>query len=173
VHTIGDTPGRRFPNPKAKPPIGSRGIEDSATRRSATKTYAGPRVDEGRLRIALAALLIVHGLIHVIGPLATWDLVDFQDIDGAPTVSIPATLEDVLTWFWFVALLLCVAAGVALLRRQGWWVPVALVSVVVSQTLIVVWWDGAGFGTIANALVLAAVWTTRARRDTARPTSAG
>jgi hypothetical protein len=115
-------------------------------------------------RNALAALLIVHGVIHVLGPLATWDLVDFEDIDGMPTIGMSDTLADGLGVVWLISLVLFVAAGIAVLLRRKWWVPVSLVGVVISQVLIVLWWEGAWRGTIANALVLAAVWL--ARRDT-------
>jgi hypothetical protein len=125
--------------------------------------------ERGWSRVALAALLIVHGAIHVIAPLVLWDLAEFRDIDGEPTVAMSATSADAFGVVWFVVLAAFVAAGVAVLARRGWWVPVSLVSVVVSQILIVLWWDGAWRGTIANALIVAAVWIAICERRADRP----
>ncbi len=118
----------------------------------------------GWSRIALATLLIVHGAIHVIAPLVLWDLAEFRDIDGEPTVAMSATSADAFGVAWIVVLVAFVAAGVAVLTRRAWWVPLTMVSVVVSQILIVLWWDGAWRGTIANALIVAAVWIALCER---------
>ncbi len=122
-----------------------------------TETWA----DKGLFRNALAALLVIHGLIHAVGPLATWGLVEFEDIDGEPTIGLSDGVADVLGVLWLVALVALVAAGVAVLLRRGWWRGVALIGVVISQVLVVLWWEGAWRGTIANALILAAIWNTR------------
>ncbi|MBN2177267.1 MAG: hypothetical protein JW722_06380 [Demequinaceae bacterium] len=124
---------------------------------------AEPLIERTWFRNALAALLIVHGVIHALGPLARWDLVEFEDIDGVPTVGISDTLADALGVVWLIALVLFVAAGIAVLLRRKWWVPVSLIGVAISQVLVVLWWEGAWRGTIANALVLAVVWATRTR----------
>jgi hypothetical protein len=96
--------------------------------------------------------------IHVIAPLILWDLAEFRDIDGEPTVAMSATSADAFGVVWLIVLVAFVVAGVAVLARRGWWVPVAAISVVASQVLIVLWWGGAWRGTIANALIAAAVW---------------
>jgi hypothetical protein len=127
----------------------------------------GSLAERGWFRIALATLLIIHGVIHAIGPLATWGLVDFNDIDGEPSVAMPDTVADALGAAWLVALALFVVAGTAVLYRRGWWIPVALVGVAVSQVLIVLWWEGAWAGTIANALILVAVWASGRRKHEA------
>lgn len=122
-------------------------------------------LDRRWFRVALAALLIVHGVIHIIAPMVLWGLAEFEDIDGEPTVAMSTTSADVLGAVWIVVLAAFVAAGMAVLARQGWWVPVALVSAVVSQLLIVLWWEGAWRGTIANVLIVAAVCLKLRRPD--------
>lgn len=119
-------------------------------------------------RPALAALLIVHGVIHVIAPLVVWDLAEFEGIDGEPTVAMSAASVDALGVAWIVVLASFVVAAVAVLARRGWWMPVTLVSVVASQILIVLWWEGAWRGTIANVLVIAAAWIVLKEKRTSR-----
>jgi hypothetical protein len=114
--------------------------------------------EQGWSRIALAALLIVHGLIHAVAPLILWDLAEFRDIDGEPTVAMSTASADAFGVVWLVVLVAFVVAGAAVLARRGWWVPISLASVTLSQFLIVLWWGGAWRGTIANALIVAAVW---------------
>lgn len=118
-------------------------------------------LDKGWFRKALAALLMVHGVIHAVGPLATWGLADFENIDGEPTVAMSDGAADALGGVWIVALVLFVVAGIAVLLRRTWWVLVTLVGVAISQVLVVLFWQGAWRGTVANALILAAVWLTR------------
>jgi hypothetical protein len=121
---------------------------------------SNPKPLTGRrwFRPALAALLIVHGVIHAIAPLVLWDLIDFRDVDGEPIVTMPAVLADALGAVWILVLALFVVAGFAVFARLRWWAPLTVVAVALSQALIVLWWDGAWRGTVANALILGAVW---------------
>ncbi len=118
-------------------------------------------LDKGWFRKALAVLLMVHGVIHAVGPLATWGLVDFENIDGEPTVALSDGAADALGGVWIVALVLFVVAAIAVLLRRTWWAPVTLIGVAISQVLVVLFWQGAWRGTVANALILAAVWLAR------------
>ena len=60
---------------------------------------------------------------------------------------------------WLVACLALLFAAPGVAMGREWWRPVALLAVVVSQVLIVLWWPDARAGTLANTVILAiAVW---------------
>lgn len=116
----------------------------------------------------LAALLIVHGLIHGLGFVKGLGLARVAQLSR--DISAPAGVV------WLVAGLLFVGAALALwIAPRVWWAP-ALVAVVLSQVLIVSVWSDARFGTLANVLIVLpavvaalsqAPWSDRVRADAA------
>lgn len=114
------------------------------------------------VRWVVGLLLIGHGLIHVLGPLEIWEVADMQELTGQPSLDIGQTAADVVATGWLVAFLILLIAGIGVLTRRSWWRLWAIVGAVVSQAVIVVWWDDAATGTIPNLLVIAAaVWSRR------------
>ena len=57
---------------------------------------------------------------------------------------------------WFLASLLFLAAMSAYLFNRNWWWMIVAAALVLSQTLIVMSWQDAKFGTVANILILVA-----------------
>jgi hypothetical protein len=109
------------------------------------------------VRWLVGVLLIGHALIHLMGPADIWGLADLEQLSGEPTIAVAGIETEVLAILWLLPLMLLLAAGVALLTRRPWWRPLALIGAVTSQLAIILWWDDASAGTIANVLVLAAV----------------
>lgn len=115
------------------------------------------------LKYIIAALLVVHGLIHLLGFVKAFDL--------AQTSQLQAVISRRMGILWLIAtLLLVVSGGMVLLAGQWWWVPAAL-GVLLSQILIITTWNDAKAGTIANVILLlpiivaaldAAPWSFRA-----------
>jgi hypothetical protein len=118
-------------------------------------TGASRRGDIARWLVGI--LLIGHALIHLMGPLDIWGLADLEQLSGEPTISVAGISTEVLAILWLLPLVLLAAAGVAVLTRRAWWRPLALIGAVISQLAIIIWWEDASAGTIANVLVLAAV----------------
>jgi hypothetical protein len=112
-------------------------------------------------KIALVALLAIHGLIHTMGFLGTMGLAQFEGASRVPTNVIMAGPEDpivrILGLVWLIALAGFLLAAVLLLMDTAAWRPVAVASVAVSMVVVVLWWGNAPMGAVANALVLAAV----------------
>lgn len=113
------------------------------------------------VRWAVAALLVVHGLIHAMGPVEIWGLADLPELTGTPSVSLGETVTTVVAGAWLVALVLLVAAGLAVATRRSWWRRAAVIGVVISQLVIIVWWGVAATGTIPNLLIIAALLATK------------
>jgi hypothetical protein len=98
------------------------------------------------MKYILIALLVIHGLIHLLGFSKAFGLAQPQLLQAA--ISRPMGI------LWLaVALLLVVSAGMVFLAGQWWWVP-ATFGVVVSQVLIFTTWNDAKAGTIANIILL-------------------
>lgn len=104
-----------------------------------------------RMKIAFSILVIAHGLIHLLGCVKAFGLVDVMLL--TQSISRPFGV------MWLLAFLLfAIAAVLFAIGNSSWW-WVACLAVVVSQGLIISSWQDAKFGTLANAIILAAVVT--------------
>jgi hypothetical protein len=113
------------------------------------------------MKLAIVALLVAHGLIHVIGFAGTWGLAEFQGASRTPTNFITAQPGDpivrVLAVVWLLALAAFLGAAMLLIGDNALWRPVAIGAVVISMVPVVLWWQNAPMGAVANVLVVAAV----------------
>jgi uncharacterized protein DUF6544 len=114
----------------------------------------------------IAAVLIVHGLVHAMGFAKAFGYATL------PQLTQPISRE--LGLLWLLAGALVCASGVLLVARPrtGW--IVGTVALVLSQIVIITAWRDAWAGTIANAVLLLAVaygfltegpWSFRAQFD--------
>jgi len=100
------------------------------------------------LKSLFVFVTIVHGLIHLLGFVKAYKLADV--LQPSQDISKPAGLV------WLLTSLLFIAATSAYLFNRNWWWMIAAAALVLSQTLIVMFWQDAKFGTIANILILVA-----------------
>jgi len=98
------------------------------------------------MRYVLAAILALHGLIHLLGPAKAFRWAE------VPQLHLPVTPR--AGALWLAAAVLLVASAVLVGLGARWWWVVALPGVVLSQWLIVQAWGDAKFGTVANLIVL-------------------
>lgn len=106
-------------------------------------------LENNMMRIAVAVLFVLHGLIHLLGFVKAFGFADLPQL--SQTGSRPVGV------LWLAATLLCLTAAAALfLAPRRWWAVGAL-AVVVSQAAIVTAWPDAMVGTVANVLLLVAV----------------
>jgi hypothetical protein len=101
------------------------------------------------IRIAVAILFVLHGLIHLLGSAKAFGYADLPQL--SQTASQPIGV------LWLTAALLCLAAAAALFRTPRWWWAVGALAVLSSQAAIVMAWPDAMLGTVANMLLLVAV----------------
>jgi hypothetical protein len=97
------------------------------------------------MRIAFAALVAVHGLIHLLGPAKAFGWAD------VPQLRIPISPLGGALWLLAAILLVGAAIAFALGARAWWWL--GLPGVLLSQLLIAQSWSDAKFGTIANLFI--------------------
>jgi hypothetical protein len=112
------------------------------------------------MRMILAALLIAHGVAHVVGFAVPWKLVTSAEVPYRTTVAGglvdigPAGVRLVgLLWLAVGVAFVSVAAGA--LQHASWWYREAIALVLVSFLLCFVGWPESRPGLVANALILA------------------
>jgi hypothetical protein len=101
------------------------------------------------VRIVVASLFVLHGLIHLFGFAKAFGVADLPLL--AQSISEPVGV------MWLMAAVLCCAAAAALFVTPRWWWIVGALAVVTSQVVIAASWSDAAVGTIANLLLLVAV----------------
>ncbi|MBK7351876.1 MAG: hypothetical protein IPI92_18645 [Gemmatimonadetes bacterium] len=99
------------------------------------------------LKALFAALVALHGLIHLMGPAKAWGLAEL------PQLTQPISRSAGAAWLAAALLCLCTAATLYLWPTR-WWL-FGLLAAVVSQAVIVSSWSDARFGTLANVVLLA------------------
>lgn len=100
------------------------------------------------LKWLLFALLVLHGLVHLLGPVKAFGLAEVAEL--TQPISRPVGL------LWLLAAVAFVVAAVLLLRSPpSWWI-IGLVAVALSLALILGAWTDARFGTLPNLVILVA-----------------
>ncbi len=89
---------------------------------------------------------IIHGMIHLLGFLKAYQLAEINQL--AQNISKPIGI------LWLLALILFLTAAIQLISNHDLWWITALAAVILSQVLIILVWQDAKFGTIANIIIL-------------------
>lgn len=98
------------------------------------------------LKYLLIVLLSIHGLLHLIGFMSAYQLVKINQLNSVSSKTAGIA--------WMIAALLFSAATIQYVTKKEYWWMFALVAVIISQTLIILYWKDARFGTIANFVLL-------------------
>lgn len=115
------------------------------------------------MKWVLIGLLTLHGLIHLLGFVKTWDIVDVKALSNQTTIPLAGAPLRAFGLVWLAVCAAFLLAGALLAMGIGAWLPLALVAAVASQVVIILWWQDARAGTIPNLIVLAtAVWLVAA-----------
>jgi hypothetical protein len=108
-------------------------------------------------RIICGFALIFHGVGHLIGVFASWTpfKMGFSDQHWIISngVSVSSVIGRVFGVVWLAAMVLSIAAGVGLLFRMEWWLPMAIWGSIFSAVAIVVWFRAFPSGSDVSALV--------------------
>ena len=101
------------------------------------------------LKIFFLIVLFIHGMIHILGFLKAYQLAEINQL--TQNISKPMGI------LWLIALILFFAAAIQLVSNHDMWWITALAAVILSEVLIILFWQDAKFGTIANIIILLAV----------------
>lgn len=97
------------------------------------------------MRYVLAALLLLHGLVHLLGAAKAFHWAEVSQLRTPIAPPVGA--------LWSLAALLLVAAAAGTASGASRWWYWALPGVVLSQGLILSAWSDAKFGTVANLII--------------------
>lgn len=122
----------------------------------ASSSFENASIGQKALRWLTGLLLIGHGLIHGIGPIAIWGIADIEGFSGIAALAVSDTTLQILALASLVAMVILVAVGVGLIADKAWWQHWALAGAILSQLVIAIWWTDAAAGTIPNILIATA-----------------
>lgn len=114
------------------------------------------------LRVAGAALLGVHGLIHLMGFFAYWPLLVLADLPYKTTLlggsfELGSVGMRAFSVLWLAAALGFLATGTAMLMGWKRWQAVLLITTLLSVAVTALDWTTAFRGTLLDAAILLAV----------------
>lgn len=98
------------------------------------------------MKYLFSAILFVHGAIHLLGFVKAFNLAQLPGLMGH--------ISKMSGFFWLVAALLLVSAGIGFLRTENWWSWLAILSALLSLVLVISVWKEAKFAIIPNLLIL-------------------
>lgn len=98
------------------------------------------------MRTLLLSLIILHGLLHVVGFVKAFKLADL------PQFHRPISRTNGI--LWLIASFLFITCGMMFLVYHEWWWLVGIVSVIISEYVIIRDWEDAGLGTTLNITIL-------------------
>lgn len=109
-------------------------------------TFIAHLKKESMFRFIFLCIIIVHGLIHLLGLVKAFEWVEIKTL--IQPISKLAGVIWLLAFFLFCAFAVCY-----FFKHQNWWL-IGFVAVVISQALILNFWQDAKIGTLANVILL-------------------
>ena len=98
------------------------------------------------MRLLLTIIIILHGLVHLLGFVKAYGLMEIREL--TQPVSKPVGI------IWLMGCLLFILTGIQYLLKNEYWWATAFIALLVSQSLILFFWQDAKFGTIPNIIIL-------------------
>jgi hypothetical protein len=98
----------------------------------------------------IAALLALHGAIHLMGPIDFWEI---ADIDGIAPPNAPDAVVAALGAHWLLAAVGLIAGAALLWRGDHRWRPLVLAAAVLSFVIAGAVWQDAWAGMVVDAVI--------------------
>jgi hypothetical protein len=112
------------------------------------------------MRMALGALMLMHGFAHMVGFAGAWKLnagIPYKTTVLAGHVNLGDRGIRALGLVWALAAIAFAVAGVAALSNRSWWIPATLVVTIGSLVLTLVETPDARIGALVNVFLLGAL----------------
>ena len=100
------------------------------------------------MRIVFILIVILHALIHLLGFTKAFGFAEINQL------TIP--ISKPLGLLWIAALLLLMHSTIMFIANNNLWWSAAFAGIIISQILIIIFWQDAKFGTIPNIIILLA-----------------
>ncbi len=105
------------------------------------------------LKWLFVALLIIHGLIHLMGALSELGVTEIENLSGKTLFKLSENMKKALGIVWSLVTLLFLITTYGFITEQDWWKLLTYFSIILSQILVIIWWSDAKFGTFANIMI--------------------
>ncbi|HEU4697836.1 MAG TPA: hypothetical protein VFS40_01510 [Gemmatimonadales bacterium] len=114
------------------------------------------------MRIALAVLMLLHGLAHLPGVVGSWRLAPLEGMPYKTTllaghVDVGDAGMRVMGLVWLLTALGFVASAAGAFADRSWWTSAAVALALVSLTVSALEWPAARIGVFVNLALLAAL----------------
>lgn len=109
------------------------------------------------MKYVLVFIIVIHALIHLMGFAKEWKLATISQMSGDTLVHLSDNAKRFAGVLWLIACVVFLIAAALLAMGQGSWWITGSIALVLSQALIVLYWQDAKAGTIANLIILVAV----------------
>lgn len=109
------------------------------------------------MKLVVIFVMLIHGVIHLIGFIKEFNLANVDYLPRIGSKPGPKHLSRLTGILWLSAFLLFVVAAAGLITNNIWWITPAIVGIVVSQSLVILHWNEAKWGSILNAIILVVV----------------
>ncbi|HEX8039943.1 MAG TPA: DUF6544 family protein, partial [Chryseosolibacter sp.] len=115
------------------------------------------------VRLIFVSVIVLHGMLHLIGFAKEWSLSSHDGLSRKNLIDFSWRRSKAAGMFWlFTGILFTASAVFYLTRWESYWL-VAAIAILMSQTLIIIYWQDARYGTIINvAILIALVFTAPA-----------
>lgn len=113
--------------------------------------------------IIAAIVLILHGLIHLIGPAVYMKLTEIQGFSYKTTLlggrwDLDEKGIRIFDALWVIPAIGFIVVAISLLAGREWWQPVLVAVTFFSLVLTMLDWSVAYTGVVINAVILIAIW---------------
>jgi hypothetical protein len=109
------------------------------------------------IRVIISSVFALHGIIHLMGFVKEWQLGPIGKLSGKTIIPFSENTSRVIGVLWLTACVLMLAATIAYYSRKDWFWIIGIAGLIVSQTLIIIYWTDAKWGTVVNLLLLVVV----------------
>jgi hypothetical protein len=105
-------------------------------------------------RIIVSLAIVFHGIIHMVGFMKEWKLGPIGIFSGKTIVQFSESTLRFVGLVWLLACFVLLASAVTYYMDKDWYWIAATTGLIVSQTLIVLYWRDAKWGTLLNVILL-------------------
>ncbi len=110
------------------------------------------------LRPMVAAAVVAHGLIHLMGFLASWEITEVEGLTGSPSLLLDELALDhpavrAFGLLWLVAVAGFAASAIGLMSHARWTRLLLATSAAISMVVCVIWWSEAWIGAVISGAV--------------------
>lgn len=124
------------------------------------------------LRIAFAALIFIHALIHLMGFILGWKIARLPEMSGKTLLPLSPPVEKTAGIIWLANCMLFMLCGLGFILNREWWMTAGIIAVIVSQLMVILYWRDAKAGTIANLIIFIGIALSCGSADFSKQTAA-